>query len=70
MGLHLSRKVKQAIRINGDITVTIEKIAGNRVILSIDAPPDVSIDRQEVHFSKRLHGLRSRNPDEGILQPA
>lgn len=47
--LVLSRKVGEQVVIDGGITVTITSIDGNKVRLGISAPPDVRIDRAEVH---------------------
>lgn len=46
--LVLSRKQKESIRIGNDITVIVQRIAGNRVSLTIDAPRDVVIRRGEL----------------------
>jgi carbon storage regulator len=46
--LVLSRKLSQQILIGHDIAITIVKIEGNQVRLGIEAPPDVSILRQEL----------------------
>jgi carbon storage regulator len=47
--LVLSRKVGESIVIDGGIRVTITKINGNKVSIGIEAPPEVRIDRSEVH---------------------
>ena len=46
--LVLSRKLSQQILIGSDITITVVKIEGNQVRLGIEAPPDISILRQEL----------------------
>ncbi|MGD9645660.1 MAG: carbon storage regulator [Pirellulales bacterium] len=46
--LVLSRKVGEQVCIDGQITVTINRIEGNRVSLSFDAPRDVHIVRGEL----------------------
>lgn len=48
MTLVLSRKRDERIRIGKDISVTVFEIRGDKVRLGIDAPPDVSVHRQEV----------------------
>jgi carbon storage regulator len=47
--LVLSRKVGEAIVIDGGIRVTITSIRGDKVGVGISAPPEVRIDRAEVH---------------------
>ncbi len=46
--LVLSRKAGEKLRIGDDITVTVAKIAGNRVRIGIDAPENVRIVRAEL----------------------
>jgi carbon storage regulator len=47
--LVLSRKVGEKIIIDGCITVMIVAVNGNTVRLGITAPPEVRIDREEIH---------------------
>jgi len=47
--LVLSRRRSQAIVIGDDIRVTVLKTQGDTVRLGIEAPPHVSIHRDEVH---------------------
>jgi carbon storage regulator len=47
--LVLSRKVGETIVIDGCITVTVVAVDGNKIRLGITAPPEVRIDREEVH---------------------
>lgn len=49
--LVLTRKVGQGIVINGNITVTVTKLAGNRVSLGVEAPDDVVVLRDELEES-------------------
>ena len=46
--LVLRRKVEEAIVLSGAITVYVLAVEGERVKIGIDAPPDVSIVRQEL----------------------
>lgn len=50
--LALTRKLDEEIVIDGGITVKIIGIKCGRVMLGIDAPPGVSIDRKEVHLRR------------------
>lgn len=49
--LVLSRKLDEAIVVDGRITVTILDISGNTVRLGIEAPREVPVHRGEVHAS-------------------
>lgn len=51
--LVLSRKVGQRLVINDNITVVINRIAGNRVQIGIEAPRDVHIMRGELDKIRR-----------------
>lgn len=46
--LVLSRKVGEKVVIGDNITVVISRVAGNRVTIGIEAPPDVRIMRGEL----------------------
>jgi carbon storage regulator len=50
--LVLSRKVGESIIIDGGITVTIVAVDGNKVRVGISAPPEVRVDREEVHRAR------------------
>ena len=47
--LVLSRRVGEEIIIAGNIRITVASIKGDKVRIGITAPPDVRIDREEVH---------------------
>ena len=46
--LVLSRKSGEAIQISDDITLTVSRVRGGRVRLSIEAPKSIRIFRKEV----------------------
>jgi carbon storage regulator CsrA len=46
--LVLSRKINETIIIGGNIRVTMTAIRGRQVRLAIEAPPEVSIVREEL----------------------
>lgn len=50
--LVLSRKRDQSIIIADNIKVTVVDIRGDKVRLGIDAPQNVTVDREEVHHAK------------------
>ncbi len=47
--LVLTRRIGEAIIIDGDIRVTVTGIQRDKVRIGIDAPPHVRVDREEVH---------------------
>ena len=51
--LVLSRKIGESIIIDGDITVTVVAVNGNKVRIGISAPPDVTVDREEMHVRRQ-----------------
>ncbi len=50
--LVLSRKVGERLVIGGNITVVVNRVAGNRVTLGIEAPDTVRIVRGELDAAK------------------
>ena len=47
--LVLSRRLGETIVIDGAIRITVVEVHGDRVRLGFSAPPEVPIDRLEVH---------------------
>jgi carbon storage regulator len=62
--LVLTRKIGEVVVIGGGIRVTVTAIKGNKVCLGIDAPPNVRVDREEIH-----HRLREFSRPERSLVP-
>ncbi len=50
--LVLSRKVGERLVIAGNITVVVNRVAGNRVTLGIEAPDTIRIVRGELEAAK------------------
>ena len=46
--LEQTRKANEAIVINGDITLTVVEVRGNRVKLGIVAPQEIPVVRREI----------------------
>jgi carbon storage regulator len=51
--LVLTRKIGEQIIIDGCISVEIVAIDGNKVRVGITAPPDVRVDREEIHRARQ-----------------
>lgn len=61
--LVLSRKMAQQIMIGSEISITVVKIEGNHVRLGIQAPPDVTILREELELiADERRGRHGRRP--------
>ena len=48
--LALTRKIDEAIVVNGNIKIQVLDIAEGKVRLGIEAPQDVSIHREEIYL--------------------
>ena len=65
--LVLSRKVGDTLVIDGNITVQVVKIQGNRISLGIVAPSDVKILRGELNQTKAIAQTIELVVDDGLL---
>jgi len=54
--LVLTRRPGEEIVIDGNIRLTVVSVKGDRIRIGIEAPPSVTIDRQEIH-ERRIQGL-------------
>lgn len=50
--LVLTRKVGETIVIGNNIRITVVGVQGDKTRIGIEAPPDVVVDRQEIHDRK------------------
>lgn len=50
--LVLSRRESERIRLGDSIVITVVRVAGDRVRLGIEAPPDVVVLREELEARK------------------
>ncbi len=65
--LVLSRKVGEKLVIDGNITVEIVKIQGNRITLGIAAPADVKILRGELIEKQSKTATTELVVEDGLL---
>jgi carbon storage regulator len=63
--LVLSRKVGDEIIIDGHIRITISALKGDRVRVGITAPPEVQVDRAEVH--RKRHQWAEADAEAAIV---
>ena len=50
--LVLTRRPGERLIIDGDIAVTVLRVNENQVVIGIDAPKEVPVDREEIHLRK------------------
>lgn len=61
--LVLSRKVGQSIVIDGNVTITINRVGGKRITLGIEAPDNVRVLRGELRpFGENASGKEDTAP--------
>lgn len=58
--LVLSRKPQQTIVVNGNIRITVLSISPSKVEIGIEAPRQVTVDREEIH-ARRVAGVPRRS---------
>lgn len=67
--LVLSRKLNEDVVINGNITIKVIEIRGDKVRLGIDAPSDVCVDRWEVsEAKKRSLAVSELKAEQSVLE--
>lgn len=66
--LILSRKVNECIVINGQITVQVKEIRGDKVRLGVIAPPEIVIDRKEIHEQRNNQTTLSKDSQARQIQ--
>ena len=65
--LVLSRKVGEKLVINGNITVEVVRIQGNRITLGLVAPSDVKILRGELNQKQSKTETAELVVEDGLL---
>ena len=51
--LILTRRVGETLCIDDDVTVTVLGVKGNQIRIGINAPKEVSVDREEIYLRKQ-----------------
>jgi carbon storage regulator len=59
--LVLTRRLGEKLIIGGNVTVTIVGVKGNQIRIGIDAPRDITVNREEIYqrILKEKEGLNS-----------
>lgn len=60
--LILSRRPNESLRIGKNVVITVVGFSGNQIRLGISAPPNVVIDREEVHLRKIAEHIPTLSP--------
>jgi carbon storage regulator len=66
--LVLSRKRNESIIINGNITVAVVEIRGDKVRLGIEAPKDIPVHRNEVFEAIRRNQSKEVSDVENVSE--
>ncbi len=72
--LILTRRVGETVMIGDEISVTVLRVKGNQIRLGVNAPKNVSVQREEI-FGRARSGspagaLRGGEPDMPVSQVA
>jgi carbon storage regulator len=65
--LILTRRPHESIRIGAKIRVTVLGFKGNQVRIGIEAPPEISVDREEIWIRKQRELSDAEVGDENAL---
>ena len=68
--LILTRRPHESIRLGSRIRITVLGFKGNQVRIGIEAPPDVSIDREEIWERKQIEVRLRREGQPASPVPA
>ncbi len=67
--LILSRRPNESLRIGTHVVITVVGFNGNQIRLGISAPPNVVIDREEVHLRRIAEQIPTLSPAAATLNP-
>jgi carbon storage regulator len=67
--LILSRRPNESLRIGNNVVITVVGFSGNQIRLGISAPPNVVIDREEVHLRKIAENIPTLSPVAAPSEP-
>ena len=65
--LVLTRRVGEQIVIADEIRITVVSVRGDRVRIGIEAPRDISVERQEVHERRLAAADAARTPTAELV---
>ena len=63
--LVLSRRLNQTIVIAGRVRVTVLAITPSRVELGVEAPKQITVDREEIHLRRQQCRIPAATDDSG-----
>ena len=67
--LILSRRPNESLRIGGNVVITVVGFSGNQIRLGITAPPNIVVDREEVHQRKMSEHVMDISPAPSPAAP-
>ena len=66
--LILTRRVGEKLIIGEDVTITVLGVKGNQIRIGIDAPRDVSVNREEIYL-RILKEKKALNGNDRVRTP-
>lgn len=66
--LVLSRRLNQAIVIAGQVRVTVLAITPSRVEIGVEAPREITVDREEIHVRRQECRIPAATGEPGERQ--
>lgn len=65
--LVLTRRIGEALIVGDDVNITILGVKGNQVRLGINAPKNVSVDREEIYIKKKREEKMNNSTDSRMM---
>lgn len=64
--LILTRRIGESLQIGDNVKITVLSVRGNQIQIGIDAPPEVSVHREEI-YERLKREQRERGGDQTNL---